>query len=54
MKDENKLLSILGKLVKFSFVVIGMIMKYIAKETGRVWKETAKPSRIRYKWWWEE
>ncbi len=52
MKDENKLLSILGKLIKFSFVVIGMIMNYIAKETGRVWKETARPSSRPRIWWW--
>ncbi|HFI0632664.1 TPA: hypothetical protein ACGO92_000566 [Streptococcus suis] len=52
MKDKNKLLSILGKIVKFSFVLIGMIMNYIAKETGRVWKETAKPSNPPRIWWW--
>ncbi|HFI0723713.1 TPA: hypothetical protein ACGO8I_001827 [Streptococcus suis] len=52
MKDKNNLPSILGKLAKFSFVVIGMIMNYIAKETGRVWKENASPSNPPRIWWW--
>ncbi|HFU4137719.1 TPA: hypothetical protein ACGO73_001467 [Streptococcus suis] len=52
MKDKNNLPSILGKIVKFSFVLIGMIMNYIAKETSRVWKETASPSNRPRIWWW--
>ncbi|HEM3491948.1 TPA: hypothetical protein U1B14_001337 [Streptococcus suis] len=54
MKVENKLLSFLWKFTKLSFIAIGILMGYISKATGRVWKETAKPSQIRYKWWWEE
>lgn len=52
MKDENKLLSFLWKFTKISFVVIGMIVNYIAKEIRRVWKETARPSSRPRIWWW--
>ena len=54
MNIVHKLLSFLWKFTKLSFIAIGILMGYISKVTGKVWKETAKPSQIRYKWWWEK
>lgn len=52
MNIVNKLLSFLWKFTKISFKVIGILMEYISKETGRVCKETAKPSNTPRIWWW--
>lgn len=54
MKDVKVLLSYLLKFIMILFVAIGVLAEYIFQETGRVSKEATKPSRMRYKWWWEK
>lgn len=54
MKDVKVLLSYLLKFIMILFVAIGVLTEYIFRETGRVSKVATKPSRMRYKWWWEK
>lgn len=52
MKIINIIRLFLWKFAKISFKVTGIIINYIARETGEAAREATKPSNPPRIWWW--